>query len=90
MLNLVTQNEQFMTTVASFTYTNGWADGASYQQFQDYNTAGQFLVNCSSPTYFPNPSLSWDLGTCQAVVAALYSYIYDVHTGTPTVVPGNW
>lgn len=76
-----------IVTVDSFTYVYGWADGASYQQYRDANAAGDFIVNCDSPTYWSAPI---DTTTCYAVLGIMENFIYEESLSTPTTVPGNF
>jgi hypothetical protein len=76
-----------LVTVDSYTYTSGWANGESYQQFQDVNLTGNFIVNCDSPTAW---NIAIDTTTCYAVLGAIENAIYLESLSTPTVVPGNF
>lgn len=88
LLNQINSDAQYITNVDSNTYPAGWADGMGYQQYLDNTQAGEFIDNCSSPTYFNLVNI--DTQTCANVVSAFYEYIYSVHIGTPTAVPGDW
>jgi hypothetical protein len=88
LLQQIDLNEQYITTVDSYTYPMGWADGESYQKYMDVNAATQITGACWNPLAWGGVQI--DTTTCVTVGNTLSSTIYQENLSTPTVVPGNW
>ena len=87
LLQQIDLDSQYMATVDSYTYANGWGNGESYQQYQDININDGFIVNCDSPTAW---NVAIDTTTCYAVLNAMQGSLYQESLSTPTVVPGDF
>jgi hypothetical protein len=82
-----------LVTVDSYTYTSGWADGESYQEFKQWNVTASYGNLCNGATNFnlvQTTTGTFDQGTCQDVVGTIANIIFNLQADTPTVVPGNW
>lgn len=65
-------------------YLYGWGSGSDYSRFQDYMAINSSFVMCSSSTW---SSIVTDTQTCANVIGQIASEIYQLHTGSPTIVP---
>lgn len=73
-------------TVDSYTYVYGWAQGMQYERNTDIGTLDDFVMNCSSPTFFGVVAI--DTTTCVTVLEKLGDDIYTQNFSTPTIIPG--
>lgn len=93
LLQQIDLDAQYMADVDSYTYVDGWADGESYNQYQNAGIAQYFEVNCSTPSFFnlvQTSTTTFDRSTCQDAMATVSASIYQELLSTPTVVPGDW
>ena len=97
-ISTMTQTFNYVLSTATFSY--GFADGQNWEQWDvldKFNNqlvpSNDWLVNCSRPTFWNSiqPSsttfqlVTMDSTTCNAVLSAIYSDIYEELTSTPTV-----
>ena len=91
-----------LISVDSYTYTDGWADGESYNQYSTVNllqnTTGSFLIGCSTSAanlskwfnLVQTSTTTFSQKTCEDVVNSIAQGIYNMEASSPTLVPGNW
>ena len=90
----------YNTTVDSYTYLFGWADGTTYTRAQDAEQADFIFAACTSTMTFATPppgisTTSWIVPrisstTCQFVTNYIADSIWAILDSTPTIVPGLW
>lgn len=76
-----------LTTISTWTYVYGWADGREYTRDEFLNQVGRFAINCSSASYFGVSTTTWNQAVCTQTVFALYDYLnYEVKIPTVPVI----
>lgn len=68
-------------------YAYGFANGQSYNQFDNRNIVEGFGLLCPTPV---NNLFTWDPQTCYAVTSEIDNAIFQESLSTPTVIPGGF
>lgn len=79
---------QAVVQVSTFSYVYGWADGMEYGRGVDLSRISNYIIYCSSPSYFGASTTTWNEGVCTSSLMAAELDIYNMKYSSPTVVPG--
>lgn len=75
-----------LVATSTSTYVYGWANGVEYERKKDVQSIGNYIINCSSPTFFDGLELGWNSATCTTALQAIQKFIYQQSFSTPTPV----
>lgn len=90
LLQQINMDAQYMATVDSSTFINGFADGMAYQQSQEENLVSYYAVNCSTPTLFnlsQTSTTTFDSNTCGDVATTIDEALFQLSQSSPIVIP---
>lgn len=74
-----------LTTISTWTYVYGWADGAERERKSNAEIIESYVVECSSPSYFGASPSTWSEGTCNTALAGPLQDIYEKSLVVPVV-----
>lgn len=76
-----------LTKISTWTYVYGWADGEDYQRQIDMGIISDYILNCSTPSFFGASTTTWSPGTCGTALMQPQLDIYNLQFSTPTLIP---
>jgi hypothetical protein len=74
-------------SLGSTIYVYGFASGMNYERSVDTSMITNYLVNCSSPSYFGATAAAWNGAVCTAALMAAEQAIFSLATSTPPALP---